>query len=95
MTFFFYIVCILFGLIYLILGNDPEGHPDIGHGTGNDFENIEKSLGVFLGLFKSIIWSYYTAIGGIEFPNGSAWTKLKARNNETRYANLTSGGDEI
>ena len=45
---FFYSVCVCFGLVYHILGNNTEGHsddPKFGHGSGDDFEYIKSFFG--------------------------------------------------
>ena len=70
---FFYFVCVCFGIVYHILGNNTEGHsddPKFGHGTGDDFEFIKSYFGNSTELLKSIIWAYRIAIGDLDFPNG-------------------------
>ena len=69
---FFYLVIIFFAFGYLILGNTPGGHPDIGygHGDGDDYERFDAFTGMML-------YSYRTAIGDLESPNVNLWTLIK------------------
>ena len=60
---------LVFSLIYLILGNTVGGHSDTGH-DGDDYERLNSFAGVFM-------FSYRTAIGDLETPNGIIWTLIE------------------
>ena len=69
----FFFIILLFAGCYTVLGNAIGGHPDTGHGDGNPYVNFGQQN----HLFEQFIWSYMTAIGSLEYPNGSKWNKLE------------------
>ena len=73
-SFFFYVFVVLFALIYRTLGNDTGGHPDPGHGDGNDYERINS----FAAL---VMYSYRTSIGDLEAPNAQIWEDSLGKSN--------------
>ena len=67
---FFYSVITLFASGYYILGNKTGGHPDSGHGDGDEYGRLRMNLGIFF-------YSYRTAIGDLEVPNTSDWDQIE------------------
>ena len=73
--FVFYVFNFIFAYLYYLLGNITGGHPDSGHGDGDDFEYF--GFASQNHLFPMFLWSYKNVIGELESPNGKVWHQMK------------------